>query len=282
MSLKRLRRKIKQAAANAGPTTEAPREASAEADPALPAPLRRLARSARHRFAAHPDAEDVLPPEDTDLAPLARRLVERDPAYTGPLPRAEFANQKRNLQNAMVGKPELTLLHALTISYLRRDTPHTAKASALFHRIWDEQAAVMLEHLNPRWCVSTLQTFFDHGRTEAQRTIGGMGFTYGNLIKVYESERSLYDLPDPDPARPLDNRSIRGMWAFTPGDDILWNINLAIMAAAQSDPVAGPVLIRLLEMTARGNTAFQRLDALGEVPPGSARKRFYRSFQGPR
>ena len=242
-----------------------------------PASLARLRHAERYRFPRHDTAPDLMPPADVDFRPYVETLISSDPRPKVSLPRQDMANQVRNLRRGFTGKPELLLLHGVVISYLRRDTPHTAKARGLFHRLWTEQQALLLDRLNPRWLVSTLQTFHDHGATEAQKKIGGMGFLYGNLIKVYESERSLQG-PDRVPSGPLSNAGFPGLFGFTPGDDILRNINVLTMAAADSDPVAGPVLLELMSRTRRSRTLFARIDALKQAEPYAARQRFYTSF----
>ena len=122
----------------------------------------------------------------------------------------------------------------------------------------------LLSNLNVRWTISALQTFFDHGENDAQKTVGGMGFLYGNLIKVYESEHSLFqdNAETEGPLKVMANEGFPSLGSFSPGQDILRNINLAALAAAQLDDVAGPLLMLLLSRSQRQKTIFHRVDQM--------------------
>lgn len=47
----------------------------------------------------------------------------------------------------------------------------------------------MFEHLDPRWLVSAITTFGDHGSTEVQRRVGQSMTVLFGAMKLYESER---------------------------------------------------------------------------------------------
>ena len=137
--------------------------------------------------------EDLLPDTGIDLHKLAFEYLPKE-AELPDGPRSNMQNQYSILEYHLRGKSRLAHLNAMVISYLRRDTPFTEKARTLFHKIWREQGILLLNELSTRWLISTLQTFLDHGENEYQRKIGATGYFYGNVMKIYEGERSLEGL----------------------------------------------------------------------------------------
>lgn len=110
-------------------------------------------------------AEGEAPPaEDLDLAPLACQIVanpEDDPAEDRPF-RSSYHRKRYDLRRELQGQSELVFLNALLIAHLRkRDFPE--HLPRLFHRLWAEQGAHLLANLDPRWLVSSITTFGDHG-----------------------------------------------------------------------------------------------------------------------
>ena len=135
-------------------------------------------------------AGETLPPLDADLETLKTKLVyELDPKD---IPRAKdqsgHTRKALELNEEFIGLPELCKLHGLLIAHLRKsDQPdHTM---ALFTRIWAEHADFMFEHLDPRWLVSAITIFGDHGNTEVQRRVGQSMTVLFGAMKLYESER---------------------------------------------------------------------------------------------
>ena len=113
-----------------------------------------------------------LPPADVDLAALAASPVI-DPAQ-GPFapPFADNLQRKNHqLREELQGSSELTVLHGLTISHLRKRA-FPDQAPLLFQRMWAEQADHLLGQLDARWLVSAVTTFGDHGATPVQRSTG--------------------------------------------------------------------------------------------------------------
>ncbi|WP_283179986.1 hypothetical protein [Gemmobacter sp. 24YEA27] len=143
-----------------------------------------------------------------------------------------------------------------------------------------EKADFLVENLSARWLISALQTFYDHSEVPEERIAGGLGFTYGNLIKIYETEHHARRRNRPPEAHAFRNKSVPGMFGFSPGDDILINLNVLVLDAAKRGGLAAPALIRLIAAVAAGNTVFQRTDALATVPPFSDHPHFTYSFDG--
>lgn len=225
---------------------------------ALPA----LSERSQARVPKH-DCIDILPAETVDLDALATARLPRE-VETIEASRADIRDQSRILEYHLRGKSRLNHLNALCISYLRRDTEHTAKARVLFHRIWREKAVLLVNELSTRWLISTLQTFLDHGLNEAQRSIGTAGYFYANLMKIYEGERAIEGLAQ-DAAyaghEPETKNRFRGLDRYkVGGSDLMLNTNALALEIAYRDPVAGLVLQEFLLRVKASETVFSRHD----------------------
>jgi hypothetical protein len=208
----------------------------------------------------------MLPAADVDLKALATQIIEPTPDVPPQLGRRDLKVHARRLRHRAVGKTELFYLNSLCIAYLRRLTPHSDKARDLFFRIWREQGEELLKELSPRWMISTLQTFYDHGETADQRLIGMTGFLYGNMVKIYEAERCMIGLPS-DAAYQAAGASanemgVPGLYGFIIGEvDIFVNVNSLVCDVALRDPMTGTILLRLLDAVRTGETVFSRSSA---------------------
>lgn len=234
----------------------------AEPDPAafaLPALSRRvLSRVHSYRVS------DVLPPHTVDLEACLQTVLPSE-ATLPDASRQRMEDQVDILRYHLRGKTELAFLNALAISYLRRDTEFTEKARGLFHRIWDEQGPMLINELSTRWLISTLQTFMDHGKTEAQRQIGTTGYFYANILKIYEGERALEGVEQSkfaDARSPQTKNEFRGLDRFSlGGTDLMLNTNALALEVAFSDDAAGLVLQEFLLRVKSAANVFTRLDA---------------------
>ena len=209
------------------------------------------------------NSDDILPDREVDLRGY---LFDKIPISIEPhdRPRADIRDQSRILDYHLRGKSQLSKLNALTISYLRRDTEHTDKAKHLFHRIWEEHGVLLVNEISTRWLISTLQTFLDHGRNEAQRMIGACGYFYGNMMKIYEGERAIEGL-DQDGVyagnRPQTANKFLGLDRYElGGTDLLLNTNALALDISMRDDVAGIVLQELLLRTKQSGNVFTRSD----------------------
>ncbi len=223
-----------------------------------------LAERVAGRAAGGVSAPDLLPAASVDLTGLRTSIVADPGVETKGMSRRDMRDQLVILQAALKGKSELALTNALAISYLRRGTPHTAKARALFLRIWREEGKHLLTELSTRWLLSTLQTFADHGETESQRAAGIAGFIYGGVMRMYEHERAMLGLsPDQtaDSITPSARPGLTNTGGFRLGHtDALINLNALVYEYALCDEVAGPVLEELLVRVRDSKTVFHRMD----------------------
>lgn len=215
------------------------------------------------RRTARQDQPNLMPDSGADLAPFRTRIVTASDAFPEG-GRQQMQNQLRILAYRFGGMPETCLLLGLAISYLRRDTEHTAHASGLFQRLWEEEHALLLGLLPTRWLISSFQTFMDHGTTEAQRLIGAGAFFHANTLKLYETERALDGLA-PDAtyrhAVPATKNGFSGLDRFRlGGSDLALNTNALLLELAAGNAVAGRVVQEYMLRLKVAHSAFSRMD----------------------
>lgn len=206
-----------------------------------------------------------LDPLDTDLAALTKAKVgdpNDDPRYARPF-RSSYHRKCHSLREEFIGQSELCCLHGLVVSHLRkRDWPD--HAPALFQRLWSEQGTHLLSHLDPRWLVSAITTFGDHGANVTQRATGLAMTAFFGTMKLYESER-LYSGRKPDTPFELDDRTLSKLpmdmepYALTSGGlDV--NLIARLWLEAEGCPVVAPLAHRLLALLIQDDrTIFRRL-----------------------
>jgi len=192
---------------------------------------------------------ESLPPLDVDLSALLTARVPDGEELARPA--SAHAVKRHEIRQELAGFTELAALNALLIAHLRkkRQPRHTAR---LFHRLWAEHSQALLAELPPRWLISSVITFGDHGRTEGQRRIGLAMNVLLSLMKLYEFERLFSGLPSdrahpirrsPQSALPLDMPSFS---LLSGGLDI--NLLAQIWSMARDEPLAGPIACHLLQL----------------------------------
>lgn len=223
------------------------------------------ARKRRARLVYAPG--EALPPLDANLGRLAAARV---PMQVPDLPtgHSSYARKAHELAQEFAGGSELALLNAILIANLRKRT-FPRHAPALFRRLWAEKGRDLLDELPPRWLISSLITFADHGEEEADRRIGqSLGMLF-SLMKLYEAERQFSGLAADQPhslvgrkvsALPLD---MRGFGLI--GGDLEAHLLRPLILEAAKAPVAGPLAQDLLGRLNRdpGNL-FRRLKLMRE------------------
>lgn len=208
---------------------------------------------------------EAPPPADLDLAPLAAQIVadpDDDPAEAPPF-RSSHHRKRHALRREMTGQSELVFLNALLIAHLRKRT-FPDHLPALFLRLWREQGCHLLMRLDPRWLVSSVTTFGDHGATPTQRSVGLALTVLFGTMKLYESERLFSGLP-PDRPFPADRRSNTPlpmeMDAYSIASGGL-DVNMIgrLWTEAEADPLIRPLAHHLLDLLIHDDrTLFRRL-----------------------
>jgi hypothetical protein len=211
---------------------------------------------------------EALPPLDTDLNALKTRIVNAHEPNAMPRAKDQSGNTRKSLElnEEFVGLPEICKLHGLLIAHLRKsDQP--AHTMALFTRIWGEHANFMFEHLDPRWLVSAITTFGDHGTTEVQRRVGQSMTVLFGAMKLYESERLYSGFPPESEfklKRLVHSKLPLNMdrYALVSGGlDI--NMLGRLWVDAADDPVIAPLAHHLLNLlNADPSTVFRRFKTL--------------------
>lgn len=279
---RKLTKKLRQAKI----VKSATEEKVAPIEPRLP----RLAIVARSRFPQQDDAENILPELDFDIDAAFREVIpesseEPESEETG---RRSFRAHGRHLYHRLQGHRHLEYYNSLSISYLRRNTPFTADAKAIFFRIWDEKGEELCNELTTRWIISTLMTFADHGRGERERMCGALGYTYGAMLVASETERTYWTGPAPSIDRAVPDRDsfgVNGCYPFQLGEsDHLINLNSFVYRYALDSGISGLLLERLITRMRYSDTYFSRFDTARRVRKintrGDDRKRFW-SFGAP-
>ncbi len=142
-----------------------------------------------------------LPDLDVDLDGLAQQIVPDSATHVPDTDEITSWDQKRaKIAAEFVGNSELAFLNAQLIANLRKRS-YPRQAPALFCRLWAEQSAHLIEALDLRWLVSSVQTFADHGDTAIQREVGHALRMLFGMMKLYEFERLFSGRPPDTPHR---------------------------------------------------------------------------------
>lgn len=236
---------------------------SERTSPPYPGGFRAIVKQMEQRLdpLVYQDTES-LPPLDVDFQPLKSQIIHRDAPDLG-RSRSTYARKYRELARQFHKRPALLHLHGLLIANLRR-TGQPAQTAALFQRLWAEEHAWLLAHLDARWLVSAVTTFGDHGATPQQRQLGQALSVLFGMMKLYETER-LYSGHAPDQAFDLRPRTAKHLaldmdpYALSSGG---LDVNLlgALWLQAGQTPVLGPLAQHLLTLlTGDDKTVFRRL-----------------------
>ena len=210
-------------------------------------------------------ANEALPPPDVDFGPLKAHIVppqDDDPLRHAPV-RSSNRRKLLEIREEMAGRSEFCALHGLLIAHLRKSA-QPAHTAALFHRMWAEESDHLLARLDPRWLVSALTTFGDHGQTEVQRRVGQAMTVLFGTMKLYESERRHSGFPADRPFA-LKGKD-RGplpleMDAFhLPAGGLDVNMLGRLWVDAEEDVVLRPLAHHLLDLLIHDpRTVFRRL-----------------------
>ena len=205
---------------------------------------------------------EALPPLDADLSAFKSRIIDPS-APELKSSRSTFARKYRELAKEFSGQPALLHLHGLLIANLRRKG-QPEQTAALFSRLWAEEAAFLLDHLDTRWLVSAVTTFGDHGLTPGTRQLGQALSVMFGMMKLYETER-LYSGHAPDQAFAPKDRSAKTLamqmdaYSLT-GGGLDVNLLGGLWQQAENEPVLRPLAQRLLELLVEDDkTVFRRL-----------------------
>ncbi|ANT61567.1 hypothetical protein AYJ57_12270 [Salipiger sp. CCB-MM3] len=208
---------------------------------------------------------EALPPYDTPLAGLADRIIgdpDGDPDEAPPF-RSSYHRKRHALRKELTGRSELVFLNALLIAHLRKRS-FPEHAPALFQRLWAEEGAALLAQLDPRWLVSSVTTFGDHGLSLVQRSVGLALTVLFGTMKLYESER-LYSGLAADRPFALDGKARSPlpleMDSYSlPSGGLDVNLIGRLWMEAEGDPVIRPLAHHLLELLiCDERTVFRRL-----------------------
>ncbi|MBO9444851.1 hypothetical protein [Ruegeria sp. R14_0] len=211
-----------------------------------------------------------FPAADADLVPLTHQIVPESATRPDPgKADTSWTRKRQQIAREFVGKSELAFLNAQLISNLRKRA-WPSHAPALFCRLWAEHSEHLLQQLDLRWQVSSIQTFADHGATQAQREVGSAMRMLFGIMKLYEFERLFSGRP-PDVPYPLRRKADAELpmemnsFSFEAGGlDI--NILTPVWAQAKTDQTIAPLADHLFTALNRDpGTVFRRLAKMREA-----------------
>lgn len=194
---------------------------------------------------------ECMPALDCDLDRMIATPVTESMARKQPNdPATSWARKRRAIAADFIGNSELAYTNALLIANLRKRS-FPEHAPALFRRIWTETHEHLIEALDLRWMVSSVQTFAEHGETSFQREVGHALRMLFGVMKLYEFERT-YSGKSPDQRFEFGNRakdplplSMEPFDLMSGGLDI--NLIAPIWEMAAPDPAIGPLACHLLD-----------------------------------
>lgn len=204
---------------------------------------------------------EELPPLDVDFAALAQiKIGPQVPLSEKP---SRVESKLFTLRAELAGQSELALLHGLLISHLRKHTYPDA-APQLFLRMWHEQEDWLLDNLEPRWLISAVITFAEHGETERDRRLAQSLNILFSLMKIYEAERGFSGKTPQEPFDVADRVAISlpmGMPGFSLiHGDLEASLLAPLWQSCRRAPAVGPLARQLLEMLNEDDgTLFRRL-----------------------
>ena len=212
---------------------------------------------------ANPD--NLLPDVGSDLSVYVSERVAKIRSLPKIDDQGSPIHQFERFKNDYIGKPMLLPLISLCILYLRRNVVFEDQVKTIFFRIFDEHTDMVMEHITPRWIISCLRSFAELGRDAGERNLAIAGFTYGSLIRNYESERSFEGLPLDRADYPIPTQrhkiGIRDFGAYRVGQDSAAGIlNVLMLQCAQNAGPVGKMIDILLAEVKHGSSIFSRVD----------------------
>lgn len=209
---------------------------------------------------------EALPPLEVDLKALLAERVPEDEILRRPA--SAHATKRHEIRAELAGATELAALNVLLIAHLRKKR-FPRHAPRLFRRLWQEEAEALLAELPPRWLISSVITFGDHGWNEGQRRIGLAMNILFSLMKLYEFER-LYTGLSPDRAHPIRRTPGTALPLDMPSFSLLsggldTNLLAQIWDMARNEPIVGRIACHLLMMLNDDpRTLFHRIGLMRE------------------
>lgn len=208
-----------------------------------------------------------VPPADVDFKALASIPL---PAQESPRPEglSRVAKKRHMLLGELAGQNELTMLHGMLVSHLRKHT-YPEGAPALFLRLWAEEEDWLLDNLPTRWLISAMITFADHGVSEADRKLATSLNMLFSLMKIYEAERCFSGRAPQDPFRIKDRNKAplpMGMKDFSVlRGDLEAHLLAPLWRDAGHAPATGRLARHLLTLlNADDGTVFRRFALMRE------------------
>lgn len=173
-----------------------------------------------------------------------------------------------HLKTAFQGQPEILFYHAQLIVLIRREAD-TSKNYKLFKQLWLSEQDFLLENLNLRWLISAIDTFIDNDPNDLVKSILLNAVILINTIKLYETERFLFnsnqlDSNDYDPNRFKSTKAncfylFDELPSFRIGvDDTLRNMRWRLDDVGKKEPFAYKIFLNVFERVNSYDSVYSR------------------------
>ena len=176
---------------------------------------------------------------------------------------SDLVKHLERLELEFAGASELAFYHAVLNTLIRRDL-QAARAFEHFDCAWREHADHLLK-LSSRWLVAACDTLMAHAPNPAERAIACVGSTLLNVVKLYETERLIFEtragesLRDLARTRPLFD----GMTSFSIGHgDMVFNLRQRTEALCSVPTTATMIVQEIIRRVDAHDTIFRRLGEL--------------------
>ncbi|MCV3272671.1 sulfotransferase family protein [Roseobacter sinensis] len=214
-------------------------------------------------------AATALPDPDVALEPFVDCVIPGRPEASWAGRSKDLNAHFHKLQPEFSGSSRLSHLLACTIVVIRRD-PACLPAQRLFWRILDEQFDAIRGELSLRWLVAIADTLTDLGRSDVERATALNASVFANSCKLYETELSVFYPERPWPPKARLSRGgplFDGMITYwTEKGDMVENMFARSAAIAERTPVAGQVLMEVIERLRIGPTVYRRFGRIAGQP----------------
>lgn len=209
-------------------------------------------------------AKGVIDEQELDFTAMKQQVIdEGEVSYThGSATSVE--EHFVNLRKEFHGKTELEYYHAKLNVLIRREYKINETFDSL-RSLWEDECEFLLENLNTRWLISSVDSFVDHSEDSVERALLMNASCLVNTVKLCETERYLLD---DDSREYIEARKCRlqeerlplydGTSGFAIGtDDTLRNMRWRLDDLCKGS-LAGRIVIEVFDRLQQHKTIYQR------------------------
>ena len=167
------------------------------------------------------------------------------------------------LEKEFSSSSKLEFYHAWLIVNLRRkiDIEQNIK---MFYELWQFESDFLLEKLSSRWLISACDTIIDYSDNLNEKSISIAAVLLMNTIKLYESEKLMYDQKRKEENFPIGRIDLfDGMTAYVhKSGDMVSNMIERLFIHKDIETTSWKILMELIHRIHRENTVYARMAEL--------------------